>query len=133
MRMSGCRVRAVPPATVRRHEPAEIPPAGGPARRGGHPRGRAGPLVRGPRDRRATGDDREGAPAPAVEVPAAMGRREPPLLQLVRSTRAAGPQRGPDRRPPHDGAAPLNRSFPVRAARTATALLCTAALAAGAV
>ena len=34
----------------------------------------------------------------------------------------------PDLRPPHGGAAPLIRSSPVRAARTATALLCTVAL-----
>ena len=38
----------------------------------------------------------------------------------------------PDLRPPHGGAAPLTHPFPVRAARTATALLCTVALAAGA-
>src|SRR5829696_5634308 len=61
-----------------------------------------------------------------------MGRREPPLLQLVRSARAARPQRVPDLRSPHDGAAPLTHFSPVRAARTATALLCTVALAVGA-
>ena len=38
----------------------------------------------------------------------------------------------PDVRPPYGGSAPLTRSIPVRAARTATALLCTAALVAGA-
>lgn len=38
----------------------------------------------------------------------------------------------PDLPPPHGGAAPLTRFSPVRAARTATALLCTVALAAGA-
>ncbi len=35
----------------------------------------------------------------------------------------------PDLRPPHGRSAPLTRLFPVRAARTATALLCTVALA----
>jgi hypothetical protein len=38
----------------------------------------------------------------------------------------------PDLRTPDDGAPPLTRSSPVRAARTATALLCTIALAGGA-
>jgi hypothetical protein len=38
----------------------------------------------------------------------------------------------PDLRSPHGGAASLNPVLPVRAARTATALFCTAALAAGA-
>ena len=38
----------------------------------------------------------------------------------------------PDVRSPDGGAAPLTRSVPMRAARTATALLCTAFLAAGA-
>jgi hypothetical protein len=38
----------------------------------------------------------------------------------------------PDVRSPYGGAAPLTRSVPMRAARTATALLCTVALAAGA-
>ena len=37
----------------------------------------------------------------------------------------------PDVRPPYGGSAPLTRSIPVRAARTATALLCTVALTAG--
>src|SRR5215207_1011198 len=132
MRMGGCRVRAGAPATVRRDEPAEISPAGAVDRPRGHPGGRTGPPLRGPRVRRGAGARRQAAAPPAVEVAAAVGRREPALLQLVRPARPAGPERLPDLRAPNDGAPPLTRSFPVRAARTATALLCTAALAAGA-
>src|SRR5215207_6200382 len=132
MRMGGCRVRAGAPATVRRDEPAEISPAGAVDRPRGHPGGRTGPPLRGPRVRRGAGARRQAAAPPAVEVAAAVGRREPALLQLVRPARPAGPERLPDLRAPNDGAPPLTRSFPVRAARTATALLCTAALAVGA-
>src|SRR5215217_267990 len=122
MRMSRCRVRAGAPATVRRDEPPEISPAGAVDRQRGHPGGRAGPLVRGPRDRRAAAGRRQAPPAAPVQVAAALGRREPALLQLVRPARPAGPQRVPDVRPPYGGAAPLTRSVPMRAARTATAL-----------
>src|SRR5215218_5914177 len=132
MRIRGCRVRAVAPATVRRDEPAEISPAGAVDRPRGHPGGRARPPLRRSGVRRAAGAGRQAAAPPPVQVAAAVGRREPALLQLVRPAGPDGPERLPDLRAPHGGAPALNRSFTVRAARTATALLCTAALAVGA-
>src|SRR3954447_26019429 len=101
MRMGGCRVRAGAPATVRRDEPAEISPAGAVDRPRGHPGGRAWPLVRRSRHRRAAAAGRQAAAAAPVEVAAAVGCREPALLQLVRSAGPAGPQRVPDLWPPY--------------------------------
>src|SRR5215208_110845 len=130
--MRGCRVRAGTPATVRPDEPAEVSPAGAVDRPRGHPGGRARPQLRGPRVRRAAPAGRQAAAPPAVPVAAAVGRREPALLQLVRPAGPDGPERLPDLRAQHGGDPAQNRSFTVRAARTATALLCTAALAVGA-
>ena len=110
--MSRCRVRAGAPATVRRDEPAEIPPAGAVDRPRGHPGGRAGPHLRGPRHRRAAGGVGKLLPLPPSKSAAAVGRGEPALLQLVRPARPDGPQRVPDLRPPHGRAAPLDPFFP---------------------
>ena len=66
----------------------------------------------GPRHRRAAGDRRQAASARAVDVAAALGRREPALLQLVRPAGPEGPQRLPDLRPPYGRAAPLTRPSP---------------------
>ena len=71
-------------------------------------------------------------PLPPSKSQLPVGRREPALLQLVRPARPDGPQRVPDLRPPYGRAAPLSPLLPMRAARTATSLLCTVALAVGA-
>ena len=70
-------------------------------------------------------------PLAAVEVPTALGRGEPAVLQLVRPAGPEGPQRLPDVRPPYGRTAPLTLTA-MRAARTASSLLIVALLAFGA-
>src|SRR4051794_12653528 len=59
------------------------------------------PSVHRPGDGRGARDRRRGPAAGAVALPAALGDREPALLQLVRPAQPAGPQRLPVVRPPH--------------------------------
>src|SRR4029077_7379972 len=70
--------------------------------------------VRRPRNRRAAGGRRQGPTARPLRFEAAVGRREPALLQLVRSARAEGPQRLSHVRPAH-GAARIPDGRPLMA------------------
>src|SRR5215210_4575618 len=84
-------------------------------------RGRAGAHLRRPRDGRAARGRRQGSAALPVKVPAAVGDREPPLLQLVRPAVTEGPQRLPHLRSPH-GRAPALTPPAVRRLRSALLL-----------
>src|SRR4051795_10514666 len=114
-------------AKVRAHEAADLPaacPVNG--SRGPAPR-RAGPHVPRSGHGRGARGGREAAAARPVALPAAVGRREPALLQLVRPAGSEGPQRLPHVRPPH-GRAPSLRPT-MRAARPALGLLIAGTLA----
>ena len=80
---------------------------------------------------RETGEElevrREGPAARAVHVQAALGGREPALLQLVRPARPEGPQRLPALRAPDGPAAAGLRRFFMSSRRAALALACAAA------
>src|SRR4051812_9616548 len=121
------RVRAVPPARVRGDVQAAIPPAGALLGARSAHGGRARPRLPRSGDRGAAGGRREGASALPVEVQAAVGCGEPPLLQLVRSAGAEGSERLPHVRP-QDGRPPTLPCSPMRAARTASILSVTALL-----
>src|SRR3954452_23619836 len=99
-------------------EPLEITRQGG-----------AGALLPRPGVGRAAGDRRQAAAARSVEVRAAVGGGEPPVLQLVRPDGPEGPQRLPHVRPPHGRAPALTRpSATVRLLRS-TLLVTVLALA----
>src|SRR4051812_35970074 len=119
---------AGPAATLRRDERASEVPLPHPVHRPGDlPGGRARTRVPRPRHRGGHGGRREGAAHRAIEFPAAVGAREPALLQLVRPDGAEGLERLSQLRPP-DGRAPsLRRRMAARPAhlmrRTAIGLL----------
>src|SRR4051794_19395296 len=96
-------------------------------RPGGHPRRR--PQSRLPRSRHGRGARRrrQGPAARALALAPAVGGREPALLQLVRPTRPARPQRLPDVRPAHGAARVLTGLYalPMRS-RIRTALVAVA-------
>src|SRR3954471_15964191 len=97
----------------------------------GHHRGRARPRLPRSRDGRGAPGRRQAAAARALAVQAAVGGREPPVLQLVRPTGAEGPQRLPDVRSPH-GAARLLRAPPMTVPRALLlSLVAVAGIAAG--
>src|SRR3954454_732080 len=85
----------------RREASAEVPHARALDRPRGHHRGGARAGVPGPRDGRGARGRRPDPPARAERLRAAVGAREPALLQLVRPALAEGSERLPDLRASH--------------------------------
>src|SRR3954454_1235481 len=84
-----------------REASAEVPHARALDRPRGHHRGGARAGVPGPRDGRGARGRRPDPPARAERLRAAVGAREPALLQLVRPALAEGSERLPDLRASH--------------------------------
>src|SRR5215203_3138885 len=116
MRMRTGRTLAPPLLVCGRNGP-EVSPSHALDRPRDPARGRARAHLRRPRHGRAARGRRQGSAAAPVKVPAALGHREPPLLQLVRPARTEGPQRLPHVRPPH-GRTPALTPFAVRRLRS---------------
>src|SRR4051794_29467778 len=90
----------------------------------GDPPGRPRPRLPRPRHGRGARGRGQGPAARAVPLAAAVGGREPALLQLVRPARPARPERLPDVRAPHGAARVLTGLYalPMRS-RTPAALV----------
>ena len=86
-------------------------------------RGRARHGLHRSRDRRGARGGRHRPAAAALRVAPAVGRREPPLLHLVRPARAARSQRLPHLRAAHGAARVLERLYPLCHMRTYVVVL----------
>src|SRR5665809_39997 len=92
-----------------RERSPEIPPAR-PIGSRGHSRGRAGPRLRRPGERRGVRDRRQGPAAGALAEPVALVGREPPAVRLLaRAAPPEGPERLPALRTPHAGGGGIRR------------------------
>src|ERR671930_2580902 len=96
------------------HGSAALPLPRAVERTRGDPPRRPRTHVPRPRHRRGARGRRQGPAARAVPVAAAVGGREPALLQLVRPARPARPERLPDVRAAHGAACVLTGLYPLR-------------------